>query len=372
MIIIVALLAASTLIFITIQISSTGFSTTSKNGFEQQVNSSYPVENTPQYVLPSLGPEPSAVINDKVQIASSSFATQLSNPTFSTLISIIVASSEMRQTNEQNMPPTFWLTDDQSFSGLLLLEPHFSYGKSEDDFAFKALLDGQEIKLGVENAELLQTVTFHLKHFERKTVRFRTEPLTKGSHTLSFLIFSNIYNDNLDASARQGLGRNAFSYYLYRTYVGANNPSQDISFLNWSVSSNLQGFRNTFVVNEGKIAEDGTIPIWTPKPFKASEEAKYTVLMNNPDATDREYCFVALLDYKQIPIQGKSQICGILQAKTFGKFSSLFETPSQRGNHQFQVIRIENPLLKVSYYKAVKPLLGLQIDTSIRSLIQVS
>lgn len=133
----------------------------------------------------------------------------------------------------------------------------------------------------------------------------------------------------------------------------------------------MRGNDNSFTVNEGRLAADGGIPLWTPSPFEPAKKVEYTVIINNSSSNDREYCLSALLDFKQIETQNNNIItCGIVKANHLGKFRSSFLTPAQPGTHTFQMVRFENPLNKTSYNNT-SPRTTFSIRSSARTLVEV-
>jgi len=136
--------------------------------------------------------------------------------------------------------------------------------------------------------------------------------------------------------------------------------------------SNLPGLPNGFDITERNPDLSEGIPIWNPPAFRPLEKINYTITLNNPGTTDREYCFIALLNYEQIPVQNdKKLVCGIVKGCYSGKLETSFVAPSNPGTYQFQVIRTENPLIKTSYSEVHPNERVRNVQSSSRILIQV-
>ncbi len=342
-----------------------------KDASSQIINSSYPTDTPVAFSLPPLGPDPFAQLNATAVDLNGYIADQRTNaPGYSgSVIFGMRATPEMHSKFADGSLPSFWLADNQPFSGVLLVEPDFAAGKDEGHYAVKAALDGKELELATSSNNFTNTVLLHIKRGERALLSFRTTAIPEGKHNLNFMLFGDIYNNDPGFQAR--LSSADTNITSYEVYVGTTIPARKVAFRDWSVTSNLPGNDNSFIVNEGRIDADGGIPLWTPSPFEAAKKVEYTAIINNSSSYDREYCLSALLDYQQIETQNNNVVvCGIVRANHLGKFKSSFLTPTQPGIHTFQMIRFENPLNKTSYNNT-SPRTTFSVRSSARTLIQV-
>jgi len=159
---------------------------------------------------------------------------------------------------------------------------------------------------------------------------------------------------------------------MYYVNVGTTNPAQELEFKEWSgQQAALNGQDGTFITN-GKINSDNSIPPWNPGVVQAGEKIEYSLLLVNTGQNDREECVVGFMDYRQIPLQNNDTlICGIIKANKSGSIKASFIAPSQPGNHHFQLVSIENPLMKDSYYNKIFSVYSIPLAPVQQVIIQV-
>lgn len=333
------------------------------NASTKKIASVYP-ENPTSFTLPPLGENVAQHIAEDDKGLGNWFSDQKADPSSEGVRFSIYPAPEMRPKDL-----SMWLTKSQPFSGTLLLQPYFPANRTQDDIAFKAFLDGKEIRLATDG-NLVNVLILHFASGERKVINFETENIPEGVHTLSFMYFRDINNDSTNLSIRRHLGKLNFDGQSFIVHVQTNNPISHIQFDDWDAgSSNLPEVQDYFDINDGQ-STDVRKP-WTPQPFQPSANVSFGAVIYNPGSIDREYCLVALLDYNQIPIQNNYQSCGIVKAGQVGGVKSSFVAPSTIGDHQFQVVAIENPSMKDSYFAADPNVKGINLISSTRVLIQV-
>lgn len=330
---------------------------------QKPLASIYP-KNTPQsFVFPPLGPAPDKTTKEVLDLVENGMKgwldQQLSDPNsraFRTDLLPLFETMNVRgeYLNSRLSHAAIWLPNSQPFKGMFAFTPVYPIQRGEpQEFVLKALLNGQEIRLAADNGELSTGITLHLNRGERKLINFQTEPLPEGVHNLGFVLFSYVSYVGTDPEQQDILGTQDTYTQFYKVYVGTTNSSQKIEFIDWSVGvSSKLGLHNYFDLNDVSTVEAGSL-IWKPGIFQTNQEVGYVITLNNPDPGDREYCLIAFLDYKPVPIQNnKLQSCGIVKAGQAGLIRATLTAPVTPGNHFLQVIRVENPLMKDSYILA--------------------
>lgn len=267
-----------------------------------------------------------------------------------------------------------WFLERQPFRGVLILQPYFPKTVGfQEDFTLKALLDGREIKLKIENSELLNSLTFKLKNFEQIQVNIETEPLPEGAHTLYFLLFKYPNNEATDLATRSKLGKLSFAYQLYQVNVKTTEPVWKPKFQEWGSGTALPSMPNAYVLSDDNPKLTDSLQLWDPPAYQTSTEIHYKALINNATSIDREYCLMAFLNWEQIPvIRNDMLVCGRVQAGKLAEVSGSFITPTQPGYYPFQLLRFENPSMKESYLKADPDLFVALITVSHRVLLHIT
>ena len=336
---------------------------------QQTIASTYP-ENTPApFQYPLIGPDPANILAEDDKIFADAFANQASNPNVNGMRFGVYAQPEMRWIPQTKF---FYLVDERSFQGTLIVEPYFPIDKNPENFAFKVLLDGQEISFSTDAGKDSNLLVLNLETGKRKVINIKTQPISEGVHVIDFLIFKYIYNENPRLTTRAYIGQD-LPFQSYTVFVAKTGPLPTIEFMDLGEKpSNLPGLPNGFDITERNPDLSEGIPIWNPPTFRPLEKINYTITLNNPGTTDREYCFIALLNYEQIPVQNdKKLVCGIVKGGYSGRLETSFVAPSNPGTYQFQVIRTENPLIKTSYSEVHPNERVRNVQSSSRILIQV-
>lgn len=252
-----------------------------------------------------------------------------------------------------------WLTDHRYFKGAGMYLSIFpdSIVKT-NEVIITVLLDGQPIKFKIDNEDFATSYKMVFKRTERRIYTLETEDLPIGAHLLSILYFPATNTTNPDpifqASRGQSLG-----VENYRVYVGDTKPTDQVQFENWSnLKSPNPDLQDNFAISYDPKGFDTnnsppSIPLWKQlSEIKAGQTVTYTLVLNNTAPYDREYCLVAFMDFQLVPIVGQQKrICGIVKAGYSGILNYTFTAPSTPGPHRFEVLRIDNPLMKESYFK---------------------
>jgi hypothetical protein len=333
----------------------------SSNNLSQVVISSYPIDNQKSFIKPALGTgiwgrDPYQIIAQDDKDLANWFSEKKANLNAVGFFNPLYSFPEMRETvgyiDEKPLVRHVWLDANEAYKGLLIFEPYFPPIEDRPiDFVFKVLLNGREIKFAPKGASLTNTLVLQLKRGERYLTEIETEPIPEGVHSLTLLTFPFAYNNNPEQRVRYDLGGFELNHDL-KIFSGTTKPQSQLEFYNWSTqSTKLKNLPNFFHVNDGSITED-SFPWWErgTNPVKSGEKINYTVFLNNPGIDAEEHCIIAFLDYKQIEIQdGKYRICGIVKVGHLGRLDLSFVAPEKEGNHYFQVMRQENPLMKETY-----------------------
>ena len=323
--------------------------------------SSFPNDKSLNFVLPALGRNPLDLINEHDKDLNLWFADKRTNPDSSGIRGGIYPASEMHENYDNVRLRSLWLPQAEPFRGVALLEPYFPTRNDESrQFILVGLLDGVQINLTTDNTPATSRIILNVKRGERRTVSFSTDAISQGVHNLSFFFFYYANDNNPDPLYQHDIGA-GLNAHTFKVYVGTTNYARSINFLDLSIGTTpMPHIDHTFAINDyadGFIKDDSSygIPlIWRKQNFKASELIEYTIVLTNGGSADREYCFAAFLDYAQITIKEDNlQICGIVRSGQYGLIRTSFHAPFESGNHHFEVISIENPLMKESYANAL-------------------
>lgn len=339
----------------------------------QVVNSAYPrdVQFPP---MPPLGADPFALIPENdAGLGQKWFDNLRNDPESRGIRTTIYPLPEMRTISGSiEILPAIWLEESKPFEGIWLLEPYIPKSREQDEkLVLKALLDEREIDFSVNDSELSPTFFLQQARGERKLFRIKTVNLPTGIHTLRFVLFRDIDNNNAQPGSRADLGHSTTGQ-SFRVFVKDATGQEKITYFDWSASPSMfPNLRTLFDLNAGTLGEG--FPIWTPTPFKPSQQVEYTWMINNPESKDREYCIIAFLDYKQIPFErGQSKECGIVKGGYQARFKNSFQAPAQPGPHYYQLLRIENPEVKENYSKSVVITRVDGVTSSSRILVNVA
>ena len=355
-------LICATIIFTTFTIIQSKTSKIEINSTNSVIESVYPEDvSTDPFSLPPLGPDPNTMMIKDDQSIQDRITDYNNNPNSNGIRTTVYPLPQMRAlqttsnitTNINNSIPTVWLNEDTPFQGLWLIEPYFPASQKEEEIGLKVLIDDQESNFTINNESSSTFYVSHHQRGERKLLNINTKPIPKGIHTLRFLLFRAIDDNNSNPSVQYNLGLNLPGSY-FKAFVATTNNNK-VEFTDWSTGPTpLPKIGNLFNISNGSLDSEG-FPLWKPPLFKPSERVEYKWTLNNPSDKDREFCIIALLDYEQIPIEtGKSRFCGIVRAGQIAQYNTYFSTPVSLRNHHLQLLSFENPLMKKSYNAQVK------------------
>jgi hypothetical protein len=248
---------------------------------------------------------------------------------------------------------TIWLDSSQPFQGVVQMLPFYPLESGEPQtFIYKALLDGREIRIGIKGQPLSDRISLRLKSGERSLFEFETEPLPLGIHNLSILTFY-FADDITPDSGFQNSSGYFFRSDQFKVYVGKTDTQPDQpTWYDWSVGTNLfphlLGLVDIIDVERSKEIQG--FAYWQPDDLQPKQQVNYQIGIVNGEEGDREYCLIAFLDYKVVPIQdGKDMVCGVVRQNQWGIVNATLTAPVDPGVHHLEVVRIENPLMKESY-----------------------
>jgi hypothetical protein len=322
------------------------------------IGSIHPNNEAKPFKQPVLGEDPSIVIKQHDESLGQWFEEKRKNPQSAGVRTTVYPFAEMRQTTDSAIGVNeVWLEDSEPFRGVVIFEPYFSLRLSEKrEFIFKGLINGQEIRFRQIGTSIYNnSYKVLLGRGERWQFEFETTPLSKGSHNLGFFFFLNTTNNNPDPGVQYDLGH-GLRADVFKVNVGTTSHSEELEFFNWGVGpeptqGRLQDYFGVNNTRDGFVEEGGDIgiPSWKPQLYKPGEEVEYTIVFNNPGSKDREYCLVGFLNYEITPINGQNRICGIVKANQFGLIRAKVKLPSVIRHNYFQILSIENPMMKTSY-----------------------
>jgi hypothetical protein len=180
--------------------------------------------------------------------------------------------------------------------------------------------------------------------------------LPRGVHNLGLLLFKYTRDSGADPSSSAHLAGGLVYAQPFKVYAGTATPDAELSFSEWSAGPALPGLSGGVALIDpaGSNARSGWAP-WRPGALPPGQRVTYTVALNNPGGTAREYCLYASLDYRPVPPRPDGKpACGIVGAGRAGRVEGSLTVPAAPGPHFLQVIRVENPLMKASYLDGVQ------------------
>lgn len=251
-----------------------------------------------------------------------------------------------------------WLTDYRKFKAIGSIEHIFSDKLVKtQDFMIQMLLDERPLQFRANEGAFSYQHIYTLGRAERYTYTLETGELPTGVHNLHILFFPYIGAKYPDPLYQVQTGQKMHAQ-KYRIYVGATTPSDKVEFYDWSTKPTPnKDLRDAFYINDNPDGfspdNDFSVSNWKGiNKIEAGKPVSYTLVLNNVFDVDREYCLVAYLDYQVVPILGEqTRACGIVKAGYVGLLHGTFIAPTTPGDHRFEVLRIDNPLLKESYFR---------------------
>lgn len=177
---------------------------------------------------------------------------------------------------------------------------------------------------------------------------FKTERLKEGVHDFANILILHPHGHSLDAEKRLDTDNNYFFDLRANLIVGKGGQYKLSKKVSGKQRVNKEQFDGIIINkrNAGKLA------YWLKERVKSAKLVKYFVHLGNKDLKPKNFAVIALLDYKQIPLNPDGLFTGRLGAKRTITIPATLKAPNQKGIHELLIFLITEPFVKLPSEKS--------------------
>jgi len=282
---------------------------------------------------------------------------------FTLIIFILIASCKQKDVSDQSSQETeavgtrFSISnpplkeDDPGTKLVYTLNPNAAFKatyelenlRNNRNYLLLCFLDYNQEPLIIDNKKN-SLFKINVKPGQKKYWRFKTNTIKNGFHDFATLLIWDPEIHRLDKDYRIESDFNLIATNRANIIADGSNPPA-FSFIT-APSKQSQSKEPYDGIRINKQANN--LDYWLIEKALSGKKINYYIHVASSEKQPVTYALIALLDYKQIPLNKSKVLFAKVNPNQVVTFPASFTAPMQKGTHELMLIRIKNPYKRLT------------------------